>query len=400
MDRVENTVFLSYRRTNAPWALAIWQNLTHNKYDVFLDFDGTASGDFKGIVIENIRARAHFLILLTPSALDRVRERGDLLRREIEAALENKRNIVPLMLEGFKFDSPTIASQLKGSLAPLKSYNALSVPAEFFDEAMTRLRKKYLNVPRDMVLHPTSRSAERVAKSHQAAASSAPAVSKHEMSAQHWFELGFNTSDHDEEIRFFSKAISRDPKFAVAFYNRGLARYNKGDFDGAIADYSQSIRLERGDADDFFNRALAYSAKGHQKRAIRDYDEAIGLNPFDADILYNRGLTREACDDLKGAQEDYSAAIRLKPKFSDAFIARGNVRAAQRDVVGALSDYKQAIRLKPTAIVYYNRALLWEKKKPVAAIADLRRYLKLSGRMAKGDQEEIQQWINKLKKKL
>ncbi|MFY9939059.1 MAG: hypothetical protein WAK33_19405, partial [Silvibacterium sp.] len=59
-----------------------------------------------------------------------------------------------------------------------------------------------------------------------------------------------------------------------------------------------------------------------------------------------------------------------------------------------------AIRLKPTAIVYYNRALLWEKKKPVAAIADLRRYLKLSGRMAKGDQEEIQQWINKLKKKL
>jgi hypothetical protein len=35
MERIEKTVFLSYRRTNFPWALAIFQNLTHNGFDVF-----------------------------------------------------------------------------------------------------------------------------------------------------------------------------------------------------------------------------------------------------------------------------------------------------------------------------------------------------------------------------
>jgi len=66
MERVAKTGFLSYRRTNAPWALAIFQNLTHRGYDVFFDFDGLASGDFERAIIGNIRDRTHFVVLLTP----------------------------------------------------------------------------------------------------------------------------------------------------------------------------------------------------------------------------------------------------------------------------------------------------------------------------------------------
>src|SRR5690349_20558116 len=99
MARVEKTVFISYRRTNAPWALAIFQNLTHYKYDVFIDYEGIASGDFETAILENIKSRSHFVVLLTPSALERCGEPGDWFRREIETALDLKRNIVPLMLE-------------------------------------------------------------------------------------------------------------------------------------------------------------------------------------------------------------------------------------------------------------------------------------------------------------
>jgi len=130
MARVEKTVFISYRRINAPWALAIFQHLTSNGYDVFLDFTGIASGDFEQAIVGNIRARAHFLVLLTPSALDECSRPEDWLRREIETALDAQRNIVPLMLEGFDFKTPKIANQLTGRLAALKRYNALLVPVE------------------------------------------------------------------------------------------------------------------------------------------------------------------------------------------------------------------------------------------------------------------------------
>jgi hypothetical protein len=40
MRHIEKTVFISYRRTNAPWALAIFKELTHNGYDAFFDLLG------------------------------------------------------------------------------------------------------------------------------------------------------------------------------------------------------------------------------------------------------------------------------------------------------------------------------------------------------------------------
>src|SRR5688500_6610650 len=114
MRHIEKTVFLSYRRINVPWALSIYQHLTQQGYDVFFDFTGIASGDFERTILENIKARAHFLVLLSPSALERCVEPNDWLRREVETALSTQRNIVPLMLEGFNFDTPAIASQLTG----------------------------------------------------------------------------------------------------------------------------------------------------------------------------------------------------------------------------------------------------------------------------------------------
>src|ERR1039458_7600650 len=139
MERIEKTVFIGYRRTNIPWALAIFQNLTQHGYDVFFDYNGIASGDFERIILGNITSRAHFLVLLTPSALERCSEPGDWLRREIETALASKRNIVPLMLEGFDFTTPQIASRLTGTLSSLKHYNGLSIPPEYFLEEMERL---------------------------------------------------------------------------------------------------------------------------------------------------------------------------------------------------------------------------------------------------------------------
>ena len=213
MERIEKTVFLSYRRTNIPWALAIYQNLTHNGYDVFFDYLGIASGDFERVILDNINARAHFLVLLTPSALERCDEPRDWLRREIETALANQRNIVPLMLEGFDFGTPKIASQLTGKLAALKRCNGLSIPPDYFLAAMLRLRDRYLNVPLASVLHPASPFAQQAAAQQKQVAGAAAAVHEEELTAQQWFERGFAAVDNDERLRFYNEAIRLKPDF-------------------------------------------------------------------------------------------------------------------------------------------------------------------------------------------
>src|SRR5215475_8149643 len=112
MARVEKTVFISYRRADRWPAVALFKDLTQHGYDAFIDYDGIASGDFERSIVDNIRARAHFVVLLTPAALMRCDDPADWLRREIETAIETKRNVVPLLLDGFTFAAPIAKQRL------------------------------------------------------------------------------------------------------------------------------------------------------------------------------------------------------------------------------------------------------------------------------------------------
>jgi tetratricopeptide (TPR) repeat protein len=267
----QKTVFISYRRTNLPWALAIFQNLKSEGYDVFFDYLSIPSGDFESIIVENIKARAHFVVILTPSALERCNEPGDWLRREIETAMDEKRNIVPLMLESFDFGSPSTVKALTGKLENLRKYNGLRIPAEYFFEGMTRLREQFLNVSLDGVIHPVSESTRPVTEDQQVAASEAAPVEKEELTAQEWFERGYVFGDNknfSEAIRCYSEAIRLKPDYAEAYNNRGAARSEENDLQGALADYDEAIRLKP-------DLAAAYNNRGNARRKDHDLPGAL-----------------------------------------------------------------------------------------------------------------------------
>jgi tetratricopeptide (TPR) repeat protein len=307
MNRVEKTVFISYRRaTGSIWALAIAQNLTQHGYDVFFDFQGIASGDFEQVILQNIRARAHFLLLLTPSALERIDEPNNWLRREIIIALEERRNIVPIMLEGFDFSTPAIGKHLIGPLSALKAYNGLTVPIEYFDEAMHRLRNRHLNTAVAAVLHPASTVAEGAAIEQREAVDAAPAVRTEELTAERWFERGVDASDVEAKVLYYTEAIRLRNDFVAAYNNRGLARRKKGDLEGALADFSEAIRLDPDFAIAYNNRAFGRQQKGDIEGAMADFDAAVQRSPKRAYVYNNRGMARRDQGDVDGALETSS----------------------------------------------------------------------------------------------
>ncbi len=245
--RIEKSIFISYRRTNAPWALAVYQNLTSNGYDVFFDFNSISSGDFEQVILENIKARAHLIVILTPSALERCDEPGDWLRREIETGIEYKRNIVPLMMDGFDYNNPSIKKYLTGKLTSLKNYNSLRVPVEYFEEAMVRLREKFLNIPLEAVLHPVSKTTKEVVQVQQVAANNAIQVDEKDLQAQRWFEWGnsaWRTKHYTDAIEFYSETINIKPDFAEAYNNRATVYQFNGNLENALDDYIKSLELK------------------------------------------------------------------------------------------------------------------------------------------------------------
>ena len=49
--------------------------------------------------------------------------------------------------------------------------------------------------------------------------------------------------DVDRAIAVFNEAITLNPKYAIAYYNRGAAHSAKGDVDHAIADFNEAANL-------------------------------------------------------------------------------------------------------------------------------------------------------------
>jgi len=402
MQRIEKTVFISYRRTNAPWAIAIYQDLTHNGYDVFFDFEGIGPGDFESAILANIISRAHFLIVLTPSALERCDNPGDWLRREIETAIESKRNIVPLMLDGFDFGSPRVAGQLTGTLASLSTYNGIGMNAEYFFAAMEKLRARFLNVPVVAELLPAPQLAQRAAKEQKTAADVAPPVKEEELTAQQYFEKALASSDADERIRLYSEAILLNPDFGEAYNNRGVARKDTGDLDGAIDDYNRSIQLRPDNARVYSNRCVARRAKGDLLGALEDGTRAINLFPDSGEAYSNRAGALLSVGDIDGAFKDLGRAIQLKPNDAKPYFNRGIAFAIKGDADSAISDLNTAIQLQPGhERARIARGKLFEQKGLHAeALADFRQYLELGGDARYGDAELIQEVIELIEQKL
>jgi tetratricopeptide (TPR) repeat protein len=377
----------------------VFQALTISGFDVFIDYEGIATGDFESIILENVRSRSHFLIMLTPSSLERCAEPGDWMRREIETAMAAKRNIVPLTLEGFSFSSSAILKQLTGGLKPLSKYQAIGVPNEYFLAAMDKLRKRLHETQLEAVSHPPTPIAAQAAREQIAAATAAPPVEENALLAQQYFEQAYALSDPDEEIRLNTMAIELKPDFVEAFFNRAIARKAKGDLDGALSDYDEAIRLKPDYTVAFNNRGIARQEKGDLSGALSDYDEAIRLKPDYAVAFNNRGAARQAKGDRDGALSDFNEAIHLTPDNAKAFQNRGIVRQVQGDLDGAMLDYDKAIRLAPDYIdPFYNRGTLNEKLgDKVTAAADFQRYLDLGGGIRDGDTSEVEERIRDLK---
>ena len=159
MSSDQKKVFLSYRRLKAAFlARAVFQHLTSEGYDVFMDVESLDSGEFPSLILRQIEARPHFVVALVPGSLERTVKEGDWLRREIEHAMRCERNIVPLLADGFSFDAEKrdlAVGKLPSKIEQLGHHNSVSVPADYFKAAMDKLTTRFLKKEVRIAVTPT-----------------------------------------------------------------------------------------------------------------------------------------------------------------------------------------------------------------------------------------------------
>ncbi len=132
-----NQVFISYRRERgSELARVVHSELERRGVPCFLDVDDLGAEHFDQRLLKEIESTTNFIVILSPGALDRCHQPGDWLRKEIGHAILMKRNIVPLMVEGFEFPDP---KELPEELRELVRHNGVSYSHEYFGATFDKL---------------------------------------------------------------------------------------------------------------------------------------------------------------------------------------------------------------------------------------------------------------------
>ena len=89
--------------------------------------------------------------------------------------------------------------------------------------------------------------------------------------------LKFDRGNYQGAIDDYTKAIEINPKYDLAYSNRGVARVKLGDTQGAIADYNKAIEINPQDAAHYYKRGTAKELVGDLEGACADWEEASSL---------------------------------------------------------------------------------------------------------------------------
>ncbi|CAG7823163.1 unnamed protein product [Allacma fusca] len=148
-------VFISYRRSNGSQLASLLKvHLTLRGFTVFIDVERLEAGKFDNNLLQSIRQARHFLLVLTPNALDRCvndNECKDWVHKEIVAALESQCNIIPIMDSSFNWPE---SENLPEDMQPVLSFNGVKWIHDYQDACVEKLERflKGESVPRETAL--------------------------------------------------------------------------------------------------------------------------------------------------------------------------------------------------------------------------------------------------------
>lgn len=200
--------------------------------------------------------------------------------------------------------------------------------------------------------------------------------------AEGWFLRGvakYYLNDLQGSKNDFSKSISKNPLFTVAYHYRAIVNNRLARYNDAFKDLEFALELRPGDQEILFTRGGTYIQTKQYDKAILDYTKVIRSAPSNIDSWLNRGIAKLSSSDTLGALNDFSQAIKLNPFYSESYSKRSRLYLETKEYDIALSDISQAIYLDSTSTMnYFIRGLIHNSLNNYkAAIEDFNKVLSI-----------------------
>ena len=105
---------------------------------MFLDVSNLGASHFDIQLLDEIGKVPNFILILSSNSLDRCKNEDDWLRYEIKHAIQTKRNIIPVFLDGFVMPKQ---KDLPSDIADLIRFQSVKYDHVLFEESMNTIMK-------------------------------------------------------------------------------------------------------------------------------------------------------------------------------------------------------------------------------------------------------------------
>ncbi|XP_070611382.1 tetratricopeptide repeat protein 6 isoform X2 [Erythrolamprus reginae] len=164
----------------------------------------------------------------------------------------------------------------------------------------------------------------------------------------------------------FTSAVRIYPRYADAFYERGLCRMQLQQAK-CILDFNKTLAIVPKHFQAYLSRAAYYGSKGRYSKAIMNCTEALRIERHSVRAYLYRGVLKFYNRTYKNAVEDLTKAIELDKSCTLAYYNRAIAYQQLKDYEHSLIDYKTVLSLEPSKDIVLkvlkNRALLYIEMK-------------------------------------
>jgi len=174
---------------------------------------------------------------------------------------------------------------------------------------------------------------------------------------RNWYWLGaayMERKNFQKAEYAFTRAVTNNPSFYMAFNARGNVRKDLENYQGAIEDYDNCLKLNPNFIKAYYNRGISHAKIGQYQEAILDYNKAEKKRYLTDALLYNRGNSKMRINKVDAAIKDYNRCLSMNSLHALAYYNRGLAYAKKKKHQTAIQDFEQAISLDNKNKLFYN----------------------------------------------
>lgn len=169
--------------------------------------------------------------------------------------------------------------------------------------------------------------------------------------------LHYRLEEYDKAKQSFDNAISLDPNYPDAYFQRGRAFNQLHNVPEAAHDFykakkgglnEQSQKVINDISSIYYAASLDAFKKGKFEEAIAQVSNVLLIRPDYPEAWFHKAESNFELKDYPSAKENYSKAVEYNKDYAEAYCRWGLAKFNLAEYESALSDFQKAASLKPT----------------------------------------------------